>query len=132
VLLPSVCAAAGFWPDGGAERAPERRRGEGVAPVSQAAVVAADDPGTEVAAARVAGSERGQAGRWAMLLRRRRQPLPDVEARHPVTPDEPAAAAQGEVEAAAGPDDTGGLDGVPRDAVSQATDSAAGDSSTHE
>ncbi|MFP5346335.1 MAG: SGNH/GDSL hydrolase family protein [Actinomycetes bacterium] len=82
VLLPSVYAAAGYWPDGGAERAPERRRGEGVAPVAHAAVAAADDPGTEVAATRVAGDERGNAGRWAMLLRRRREPLPAVEQRH--------------------------------------------------
>ena len=75
-LLPSVCAAAGYWPDGGAERPPERRRGEGVVPVAQAAVAAVDDPGTEVAATRVGGNERGPFGRWAMILHRRRQPLP--------------------------------------------------------
>jgi nicotinamidase-related amidase len=73
---------AGYWPDGGAERAPERWRGEGVAPVARAAVAAADEPGTEVAATRVAGDERGRQGRWAMLLRRRRQPLPEVEQPH--------------------------------------------------
>ena len=78
-LLPSVCAAAGFWPDGGHERGPELRRGEGVVPVAQAAVEAADDPGTEVAAIRVAGLDRGPLGRWARVLRRRRQPLPEVQ-----------------------------------------------------
>lgn len=81
-LLPSVCAAAGYWPDGGHERAPDLRRGEGVAPVAEAAVAAADEPGTEVSATQVGGAERGPFGRWATLLRRRRQPaagaLPDV------------------------------------------------------
>jgi len=75
-MLPSVCAAAGYWPDGGQERAPDIRRGEGVAPVAEAAVAAAEEPGTEVSAASVAGAERGPWGRWATLLRRRRQPLP--------------------------------------------------------
>ncbi|MFP5335582.1 MAG: SGNH/GDSL hydrolase family protein [Actinomycetes bacterium] len=75
-LLPSVCAAAGYWPDGGRERHPDIRRGEGVAPVAEAAVAAAEDPGTEVSGANVAGADRGPLGRWATLLRRRRQPLP--------------------------------------------------------
>lgn len=73
-LLPSVCAAAGYWPDGGQERAPEALRGEGVAPVAEAAAAAVEDPGTEVSAARVGGADRGPFGRWATLLRRRRQP----------------------------------------------------------
>jgi lysophospholipase L1-like esterase len=76
VLLPSVCAALGYWPDGGTERAPERRRGEGVTSLAEAAVAAAADAGTEVAPARVAGAVRGPLGRWAMLLRRRRVPPP--------------------------------------------------------
>lgn len=81
-VLPSVYAAAGYWPDGGTERQPERRRGEGVAPVAQAAAAAVDEPGTEVAATEVAGSARSHAGRWALLLRRRRQPLPAENDRH--------------------------------------------------
>ncbi|HZI96436.1 MAG TPA: SGNH/GDSL hydrolase family protein [Actinomycetales bacterium] len=81
-VLPSICAAAGYWPDGGAERRPEPRRGEGVVPVAQAAVAAADDPGTEVAASEVGGAQRGPFGRWAQVLRRRHQPLPDVEGPH--------------------------------------------------
>ncbi len=76
VLLPSLCAALGFWPDGGAERAPERRRGEGVTSLAEAAVAAAADAGTEVAPTRVAGAVRGPLGRWAILLRRRRVPPP--------------------------------------------------------
>jgi lysophospholipase L1-like esterase len=75
-VLPSVCAAVGLWPDGGAERAPDRRRGEGVGPVTQAAVAAAADAGTEVHAAQVGGESRGPWGRWAVLRRRRREPLP--------------------------------------------------------
>ena len=70
-VLPSVCASLGYWPDGGHERRPDVRQGEGVVPVAQAAVAAADEAGTEVAATRVAGSERGPRGRWAVLLRRR-------------------------------------------------------------
>jgi lysophospholipase L1-like esterase len=79
-MLPSVAAAAGYWPDGGQERAPDIRRGEGVAPVAEAAVAAVEEPGTEVSAASVAGTDRGPLGRWATLLRRRRQPLPPMEA----------------------------------------------------
>jgi lysophospholipase L1-like esterase len=75
-LLPSVCAAAGYWPDGGQEQLPDRSRGEGVAPVAEAAVAAAEDPGTEVSATSVGGAERGPFGRWATLLHRRRHPLP--------------------------------------------------------
>lgn len=74
--FPSICAAAGYWPDGGQERRPDVRRGERVAPVVQAAVRAVDNPGTEVNATRVAGADRGPRGRWAVLLRRRRDPIP--------------------------------------------------------
>lgn len=77
-LLPSVCAAADYWPDGGAERAPDLRRGEGIAPVAEAAAAAAEEPGTEVAGASVAGADRGPLGRWATLLRRRRPALPGL------------------------------------------------------
>jgi lysophospholipase L1-like esterase len=86
-LLPSVCAAAGYWPDGGAERLPDARRGEGVAPIAQAAVAAVEEPGTEVTATSVAGAEGGPLGRWATLLRRRRQPLPAA-----APPEQPAHA----------------------------------------
>ncbi len=78
-LMPSVFAALGHWPDGGAERAPDLHRGEGLAPVAQAAVAAAEEPGTEVAGTALAGAERGPRGRWATLLRRRRlPPLPPL------------------------------------------------------
>lgn len=87
-LLPSICAAAGYWPDGGEERRPDVHRGERVAPVAQAAAAAADTPGTEVTATKVAGSDRGPRGRWAVLLRRRRGPMPVPEA--PQLDDSPA------------------------------------------
>jgi hypothetical protein len=41
--------------------------------LAQAAVEAADRAGTEVIGARVAGRERGPAGRWAQLRHRVRQ-----------------------------------------------------------
>ncbi len=80
-VLPSVCAALGLWPDGGTERLPDARRGEGVGPIAVAAVAAADDPGTEVSAVEVGGRSRGPRGRWAVLLRRRQEPA--------VQPEEP-------------------------------------------
>jgi lysophospholipase L1-like esterase len=84
-MLPSVCAALGYWPDGGAERLPDVRRGEGVGPITVAAVAAAADPGTEVSATEVGGQQRGPRGRWAVLLRRRQEPA---------AADEPAQAHQ--------------------------------------
>jgi hypothetical protein len=86
-VLPSVCAALGLWPDGGQERAPDVRRGEGVGPVTQAAVAAVADPGTEVQAVDVAGQPRGPRGRWAVLRRRRREPLADGATTSPPTAD---------------------------------------------
>ena len=76
-LLPSVYAALGVW-QGQAreERVPDTRLGEGVGPVAVAAKYAVSDPGTEVSATEIAGQSRGPRGRWAMLLRRPRNPLP--------------------------------------------------------
>ena len=77
-LLPSVYAALGVWSGEPAdERAPDTRRGEGVGPVAVAAVYAVRDPGTEVSATQIAGQSRGPRGRWAMLLRRPHNPVPD-------------------------------------------------------
>ncbi|HEX5533008.1 MAG TPA: SGNH/GDSL hydrolase family protein [Actinomycetales bacterium] len=137
-LLPSVCAVAGYWPDGGAERAPERWRGEGVAPVARAAVAAADEPGTEVAATRVGGDERGRQGRWAVLLRRRRHPLPEVDQPSADGAGEPDSASLGEPSVR--PDESDGLatsDGVTQQpaegagaAVSTVTDATPHTSAT--
>lgn len=70
-VLPSVCAALGVGPAAEQEEPPDRARGEGVLPVARAAVEAADEGGTEVAAAQVAGHDRGPRGRWALLRHRR-------------------------------------------------------------
>ena len=81
-LLPTVIAAAGApEPD----RAPTRD--EGVRSLAQAAVEAADRAGTEVSGARVAGQERGPAGRWADLRHRLR-----ARTERPQDPVEPAIA----------------------------------------
>jgi hypothetical protein len=77
-LLPSVYAALGVWEGAPVEeRLPDRRRGEGIGPVAVAAEQAVLDPGTEVSAAEIAGHPRGPRGRWAKLLRRPRNPVPD-------------------------------------------------------
>ncbi|HZE65023.1 MAG TPA: SGNH/GDSL hydrolase family protein [Sporichthyaceae bacterium] len=72
-VLPSVCAAMGYWPSG--ETAPDPSREEGLMPVAFAAVEAAERPGTEVAPAEAherAGGLRAAAG---MLRHRRRTQL---------------------------------------------------------
>jgi lysophospholipase L1-like esterase len=81
-MLPSICAEVGIWPDGGYERQPDFRRGEAVEPVTRAAVRAVRDPGTEVSASELGGrpGARGRRGVWAVLLRRRQEPLPADEA----------------------------------------------------
>ncbi len=79
-MLPSVTAALNLGP---AEEPPSAYRGEGVLPVELAAVEAVEAAGTEVAAAQVAGRERGARGRWALLRHRRRRPLPEVETVEP-------------------------------------------------
>jgi lysophospholipase L1-like esterase len=67
-LLPSVAAALGLAEP--ADDAPSRARGEGVLPLAQAAVEAADAAGTEVSGAALAGRDRGTLGRWAQLRHR--------------------------------------------------------------
>ncbi|WP_406832136.1 SGNH/GDSL hydrolase family protein [Pedococcus sp. KACC 23699] len=77
-LLPSVYAALGVWSGETADdRLPDTRRGEGVGPVAVAATYAVRDPGTEVSATQIAGQARGPRGRWAKLLRRPHDPVPD-------------------------------------------------------
>lgn len=76
-LLPSVAAAMGVGPDSFVH--PESFRGEAVLPIAEAAVQASKSAGTEVAAAKVAGRERGPRGRWAQLRHRRRHPTADVD-----------------------------------------------------
>jgi hypothetical protein len=47
-----------------------------VGPVAVAARYAVRDPGAEVSGTQLAGESRGPRGRWAVLLRRPRNPLP--------------------------------------------------------
>jgi lysophospholipase L1-like esterase len=70
VVLPSVCAALGFWPPA------EPERGEGSQSIYLAAAIAAEESGTEVTATRVAGRATGPQGRWATILRRRPGAMP--------------------------------------------------------
>ena len=77
VLLPSTLAALGFAPDDEAE--PEAYRGEGVLPVTTAAVQAVKTPGTEVDGTEVGGSRRGVRGLWVELRHRRRTPTAATE-----------------------------------------------------
>ncbi|MFC7494515.1 MULTISPECIES: SGNH/GDSL hydrolase family protein [unclassified Nocardioides] len=81
VLLPSTLAALGLGPED--EEQPEAFRGEGVMPISAAAVQAVNVPGTELDGTEVAGSRRGVRGLWVELRRRRRHPDTEGE-----TPDE--------------------------------------------
>ncbi|MFC6082373.1 SGNH/GDSL hydrolase family protein [Sphaerisporangium aureirubrum] len=69
-VLPSVCAALALRPE------PRPEPGEGSQPIYLAAAIAAEEPGTEVTAARVAGRATGPYGRWANLLRRRPGAMP--------------------------------------------------------
>ena len=78
VLVPSVLATLDLAPEEDAE--PVALRGEGVLPVSQAAVEASRHPGTELDGTEVGGAKRGAGGRWVLLRRRRRNAEVDIEA----------------------------------------------------
>jgi len=72
-VLPSVCAALGLWPAD--EERPDAARREGFLPVARAAAEAADEAGTEVAAAMPTRPR----GPWALLKRRRRRRVSETE-----------------------------------------------------
>ena len=93
VLVPSMLAALGLIPED--EAAPEALRGEGVLPITTAALQAVNIPGTELDGTEVAGRTRGVRGLWVELRHRRRQPQPEAEA-----PGENEAPAQEEGEPA--------------------------------
>ncbi|MGB0100242.1 MAG: SGNH/GDSL hydrolase family protein [Nocardioides sp.] len=91
VLLPSTLAALGIIPDD--EAKPEAYRGEGVLPITQAALQAVNVPGTELDSTEVGGSPRGVRGLWVELRRRRRHPSgesmpPDDLEQHDGEPDD--------------------------------------------
>ena len=76
-LLPSVAAAMGIGTESFVH--PEPFRGEAILPIAEAAVQAARQAGTEVAATEVGGRSRGPRGRWAELRHRRRHPKAEVD-----------------------------------------------------
>lgn len=78
VLLPSTLAALGVLPAD--ELTPTPRRGEGVLPITRAALEAVATPGTEIDGTEVAGRRLGVRGRWVELRRRGRRPDADAEA----------------------------------------------------
>jgi hypothetical protein len=56
------------------EERPETHRGEGVLPVTTAALAAVNEPGTELGGTEVGGHRHGVRGRWVELRHRRRRP----------------------------------------------------------
>jgi lysophospholipase L1-like esterase len=77
-VLPSVCAALGYWPT--EELAPDASRDEAVLPVAFAAVEAAERPGTEVAPHDAPERPGGLRAAAALLRHRRRTQLPAPDA----------------------------------------------------
>jgi lysophospholipase L1-like esterase len=77
-VLPSVCAALGYWPTG--ETAPDPSREEGLMPVAFAAGEAAERPGTEVAPHDAPERPGGLRAAAALLRHRRRTQLPPPDA----------------------------------------------------
>ncbi|WP_206422655.1 SGNH/GDSL hydrolase family protein [Nocardioides pantholopis] len=71
VLLPSALAALGAVPDD--EERLEVMRGEAIMPISQAAIRAVNNPGTELDGTEVGGNRLGVRGRWVELRHRRRR-----------------------------------------------------------
>ncbi|GAB2763729.1 SGNH/GDSL hydrolase family protein [Nocardioides salsibiostraticola] len=70
-LIPSLLAALGLAPE--EETAPATYRGEGVMPVTRAALKAVNEPGTELGGTEVGGNRRGVRGLWVELRHRRRR-----------------------------------------------------------
>lgn len=93
VLVPSVLAAVGLAP--AHEEQPEAMRGEGVLPVSYAAVEASRTPGTELDGTELAGQRAGARGRWVLLRRRRRNPEVRTERPQAQEPRESAPESHG-------------------------------------
>lgn len=77
VLVPSVLAALGHELDLDGEL--ETLRGEGVLPVTRAAIQAVNEPGTELGGTEIGGLRAGVRGLWVELRHRRgRQHVPGV------------------------------------------------------
>ncbi|WP_193605065.1 SGNH/GDSL hydrolase family protein [Nocardioides dongkuii] len=88
VLVPSTLAALGVIPD--EEAHVETLRGEGVLPITKAAIEAVRTPGTELDGTEVGGARLGVRGRWVEIRHRRRRPQTVAET--PEDADEPETA----------------------------------------
>ncbi|MBZ5736097.1 SGNH/GDSL hydrolase family protein [Nocardioides sp. TRM66260-LWL] len=71
VLLPSTLAALGVVDE--RELSLETVRGEGVLPITDAAIRAVNHPGTELGGTEIGGARLGVRGRWVELRHRRRR-----------------------------------------------------------
>lgn len=78
VLLPSTLATLGLGSE--AEATPEAGRGEGVLPITDAAIQAVKNPGTELGGTEVGGRRLGVRGLWVELRHRRQRPTAEAEA----------------------------------------------------
>jgi lysophospholipase L1-like esterase len=85
LLVPSTLAALGLVPED--ETLPTPRRGEGVLPITTAALEAVSTPGTEIDGTEVAGRRLGVRGRWVQL--RRRSARPHTTGESPETHEDP-------------------------------------------
>ncbi|KAA1425718.1 SGNH/GDSL hydrolase family protein [Nocardioides antri] len=94
VLLPSVLAALDEVP--AEEVTLESYRGEGVLPISRAAIKAVNEPGTELDGTEVAGRRAGVRGLWVELRHRRRRAQTAAEAPAPSEAPDPDANAEAE------------------------------------
>ncbi|MEZ0578607.1 SGNH/GDSL hydrolase family protein [Nocardioides sp. MH1] len=95
VLIPSVLAALD---EGLADELDlEAYRGEGVLPVSRAAIRAVNAPGTELGGTEVAGRRAGVRGLWVELRHRRRRPQAPAEAPSEHEADQAAVAEESDV-----------------------------------
>jgi lysophospholipase L1-like esterase len=90
VLVPSILAVLGLAPEDEGE--PVALRGEGVLPIRFAAQEASRTPGTELDGTEVAGSRHGAAGRWVLLMRRRRPAMGEPETPAPAEDGDEAEA----------------------------------------
>jgi lysophospholipase L1-like esterase len=78
LLIPSLLAALDLAPAD--EALPEPFRGEGVLPVTRAAIQAVNETGTELDGTEVGGDRLGVRGLWVELRHRRRRPQAKGEA----------------------------------------------------
>ena len=77
-MLPTVAHAIGALPDDGLE--PAQYRDEQVFALARAAAIAAAHSGTEVSRVGVGSTGRAASARRALVLRRRRHPIPQIDA----------------------------------------------------